>query len=187
MRYERPVCTVPCSRNASYSRQCRSSRSVIVVDRSFGRAGRQLRPSKDHSCSLAVARFGTSCCTHTCHRTDRFFDSDHRHDRADSDHLVCNHGHVCNHDLVANQDTDTAPGQYCSRLSRFRERQRVPVRTHLFFYSSNSLVLIPPLRNLMATAMPLRESAKEPRFYCRYLQRRPKSTRYRALINRHRD
>ena len=162
-RHEILVSSGLCFHNASRSRHCRSSRSVIVVDCSFGHAGRQPRQSKGHCGSLAPVRFGTSCCSHTYHRIDHFVDR-----FGDSDHLFCNHGRdhlFCNHGRGPVDNQDTAPGQYCFPLSRFPTRQRMPVRAHLFFYSSNSLVLIPPLRKLMATAMPLRSRRKNPDFY----------------------
>jgi len=138
MHHETPVCTALCFRNVSCSHRCRFSRSVTAVGRSFGRAAHLLRPSIGHSCSPAVVRFGTGCCTHTCHRIDRFGDSDHRD-------LGPNLGLVCNHGLGPVDNQDTAPGQYRFRMSQFPKRQRMPVRAHLIFYSSNSLVLIPPL------------------------------------------
>jgi len=130
MRHETPVCTDPCFRNVSYSRRCRSSRSVIVADRNFGHVERQRRRSKDRSCSLAAVRPGNCCCTRTCRRIDRFADSDH-------------HGLVCNHGPGPVDNQDIAPGQYCP-LPQLLKRLRMPVRDHPIFYSSNSLVLIPP-------------------------------------------
>jgi hypothetical protein len=173
MRHERPVCTDPCFRNVSCSRPYRFSRNVIAADCNFDHVGHQPSQSIGHSCSLAVVRFGRSCYTHTCHRIDRF---------GDSDHLGL--GLACNHGLFANQDI--APGQYRFQMSQFLKRQRMPVRVHPIFYSSNSLVLIPPLPQLLATVMPLGSGLKKPRFNYWLWSSRPQSTRYRAPINRHR-
>ena len=123
---------------------------MIVADRSFGHAGHQLRQSITLPGNLVVGRFGTSCYTHTDHHIDRFGDSDHL-------------GLVCNHGLV-DRDKDTALEQCCSRLSLFLRRQRMTGKAHLIFYSSNSLVLIPPPAVSSATAVPAGIGTKNTRF-----------------------
>jgi len=159
MRHGRPVCTALCSHNASCSRHPRSSRSVIAEDCSFGHAGHQLRQSITLPGNLVVGRFGTSCYTHTDHHIDRFGDSDHLG-------LVCNHGRgpVDSQDTGPVDNQDTAPGQYRFRLSQYLKRQRMPVRAHLIFYSSNSLVLIPPLPRHRQLPCPRVEGLKNASF-----------------------